>query len=161
MELRIGNGYDIHRLGPGRMLILGGIEIPFKKGLVGHSDADCLCHAIADALLGALALPDIGQFFPDTDPKTAGIDSTQMLRTIYEREILARSFRVINVDGTIIAQEPHLAPHLGAMRRTLGGILGVADDRVGIKATTNEGLGGVGKCKAIACFAVCLLEKFK
>ncbi|MDR0590738.1 MAG: 2-C-methyl-D-erythritol 2,4-cyclodiphosphate synthase [Puniceicoccales bacterium] len=161
MELRIGNGYDIHRLEPGRKLILGGVEIPFKKGLVGHSDADCLCHAITDALLGALALPDIGQFFPDTDPKTAGIDSTQMLRTIYEREILSRFFRVINVDSTIIAQEPHLASHLVGMRCALGGILGVAGDRIGIKATTSEGLGATGKRKAIACFATCLLEKFK
>jgi 2-C-methyl-D-erythritol 2,4-cyclodiphosphate synthase len=160
MELRIGNGYDIHRLGPGRRLVLGGVEIPFGRGLVGHSDADCLCHAIADALLGALALPDIGQFFPDTDPKTAGIDSTQMLRTIYERETLPRSFRVINVDSTLIAQEPHLAPYLEAMRRTLGGIFEVGSDRVGVKATTNEGLGAIGKCKAIACFTVCLLEKF-
>jgi 2-C-methyl-D-erythritol 2,4-cyclodiphosphate synthase len=161
MELRIGNGYDIHRLGPGRKLVLGGVEIPFGRGLEGHSDADCLCHAITDALLGALALPDIGQFFPDTDPKTAGIDSTQILRTIYEREILPRFFRVINVDSTIIAQEPHLAPYLGAMRCKLSGILGVAGDRVGIKATTNEGLGAIGKCQAIACFSTCLLEKFK
>jgi 2-C-methyl-D-erythritol 2,4-cyclodiphosphate synthase len=161
MELRIGNGYDIHCLRLGRKLILGGVEIPFEKGLWGHSDADCLCHAITDALLGALALPNIGQFFPNTDPQLAGMDSMQMLKMIYEREILSRSYRIANVDSTLIAQEPKLAPHLEAMRRALGEILGVNGDRLGIKATTNEGLDSIGRGEAIACHAVCLLEKFK
>jgi 2-C-methyl-D-erythritol 2,4-cyclodiphosphate synthase len=160
MELRIGNGYDIHRLVFGRKLILGGVEIPFERGLLGHSDGDCLCHAMADALLGALALPNIGQFFPNGDPQLRGIDSAQMLKTIYEREILPRSYRIVNTDSTIIAQKPHLATHLGTMRRTLGEVLGLNGDRIGIKATTNEVLDAIGKGEAIACHAVCLLEKF-
>jgi 2-C-methyl-D-erythritol 2,4-cyclodiphosphate synthase len=161
MELRIGNGYDIHRLSFGRKLLLGGIEIPSNKGLLGHSDGDCVCHSIADALLGALALPNIGQFFPNRDPKIKGMDSKQILKTIYEREILSRSYLIINIDTTIIAQEPKLAPHIESMRTTLSGILNVSRDCIGLKATTNEGLDSIGRREAIACHSVCLLKKLK
>jgi 2-C-methyl-D-erythritol 2,4-cyclodiphosphate synthase len=160
MELRIGNGYDIHRLVRGRLLVLGGIKIPFWKGLLGHSDADCLCHSMIDALLGALALPNIGQFFPNTDPKLKGIVSKQILKTIYEEEILSRSYCVINMDSTIIAQEPKITPYIGAMRTELSEILNICSDRIGIKVTTNEGLDAIGHSNAIACYTVCLLEKF-
>ncbi|MDR2200970.1 MAG: 2-C-methyl-D-erythritol 2,4-cyclodiphosphate synthase [Puniceicoccales bacterium] len=158
MELRIGNGYDIHRLDYGRKLILGGIEIPFAKGLVGHSDADCLCHSIGDALLGALALPNIGEIFPPTDPHTEGIRSTEILATIYG-EIYSRSYRIVNVDSTIIAQEPKLTPHIPSMRNLLAEILGINGSALGIKATSNEGLDAIGKLEAIACYSVCLLKK--
>ncbi|MDR0678401.1 MAG: 2-C-methyl-D-erythritol 2,4-cyclodiphosphate synthase [Holosporaceae bacterium] len=147
MKLRIGHGYDIHRLVEGRILILGGIKIPFERGLFGHSDADCLCHAITDALLGALALPDIGQFYPDTDEKTAGIDSTKILQNIYENEILCRGYKIENIDCTIIAQEPQLASYIHLMRSNLAKLLQLSKDQVGIKATTNEGLDAIGKKK--------------
>ncbi|MDR0740732.1 MAG: 2-C-methyl-D-erythritol 2,4-cyclodiphosphate synthase [Puniceicoccales bacterium] len=158
MELRIGHGYDIHRFVKGRKLILGGIEIPFKCGLLGHSDADCLCHAITDALLGALALPNIGQFYPDTDKKTIGITSTEILQNIYKNEILQRNYKIINIDCTIIAQEPKLAPHLNLMCQNLTKLLQLSGGQVGIKATTHEGLDAIGEKKAIACHSVCLLE---
>jgi 2-C-methyl-D-erythritol 2,4-cyclodiphosphate synthase len=159
MELRIGHGYDIHRLVSGRVLILGGVKIPFKYGLLGHSDADCLCHAITDALLGAMALPNIGQFYPDTDKATAGITSTKILQNIYKNEILFRSYKIINIDSTIIAQEPKLAPYLNLMRQNLIKLLQLSEDQIGIKATTNEGLDAIGEQKAIACHVVCLLKK--
>jgi 2-C-methyl-D-erythritol 2,4-cyclodiphosphate synthase len=159
MELRIGHGYDIHRLVMGRRLILGGIEIPFKYGLLGHSDADCLCHAITDALLGALALPNIGQFYPDTDETTAGMASTGILQNIYKNEVLQRNYKIINIDCTIIAQEPKLAPHLNLMRQNLAKLLQLSEKQMGAKATTHEGLDAIGKKKAIACHSVCLLEK--
>ncbi|MDR1435513.1 MAG: 2-C-methyl-D-erythritol 2,4-cyclodiphosphate synthase [Puniceicoccales bacterium] len=161
MELRIGNGYDIHRLIFGRKLFIGGIEIPFEKGLLGHSDGDCVCHSITDALLGALALANIGQFFPNEDPETNGMDSKQILKTIHEREILSRSYSIINIDSTIIAQEPKLAPHIEKMRTTLGEILNISSDCLGIKATTNEGLDSIGQGEAIACYSVCLLKKIE
>ncbi|MDR2812630.1 MAG: 2-C-methyl-D-erythritol 2,4-cyclodiphosphate synthase [Puniceicoccales bacterium] len=159
MELKIGHGYDIHCLVMGRALILGGVQVPFERGLFGHSDADCLCHAITDALLGALALPDIGQFYPDTDKKTTDIASTEILRNIYENEILYHGYKVENVDCTIIAQEPQLAPYIHLMRNNLAKLLRLSKDRIGVKATTNEGLDDIGAKKAIACHAVCLLSK--
>jgi 2-C-methyl-D-erythritol 2,4-cyclodiphosphate synthase len=159
MELRIGHGYDIHRFARGRRLILGGIEIPFAYGLLGHSDADCLCHAITDALLGALALPNIGQFYPDTDEATVGIASTKILQDIYKNEILRCNYKIINIDCTIIAQEPKLAPHLNLMRQNLIKLLQLSEGQVGIKATTHEGLDAIGEKKAIACHSVCLLER--
>ncbi|MDR1906801.1 MAG: 2-C-methyl-D-erythritol 2,4-cyclodiphosphate synthase [Puniceicoccales bacterium] len=159
MELRIGHGYDIHRLVGGRALILGGIEIPFERGLLGHSDADCLCHAITDGLLGALALPNIGQFYPDTDEKTKGIVSTKILQNIYEVKILSQSYVVVNIDCTIIAQEPKLAPYISTMRSNLAQLLQIQGNQIGIKATTNEGLDAIGEKQAIACHSVCLLGK--
>ncbi|MDR2806738.1 MAG: 2-C-methyl-D-erythritol 2,4-cyclodiphosphate synthase [Puniceicoccales bacterium] len=159
MDLRIGHGYDIHRLDFGRKFILGAVEIPFPKGLVGHSDGDCVCHSLTDALLGALALPNIGQFFPDTDPKIKDSDSKQILKIIYEREILSRSYRVLNVDCTIVAQEPKIAPYIEAMRAILSKILNIDGECVGLKATTNEGLDAIGRSEAIACYSVCLLRK--
>jgi 2-C-methyl-D-erythritol 2,4-cyclodiphosphate synthase len=157
MELKIGHGYDIHRLVGGRKLILGGIEIPFDRGLLGHSDADCLCHAITDAMLGALALPNIGQFYLDSDEKTEGIYSTEILKNIYKNEILSRSYKIGNVDCTLIAQVPKLAPHIPSMRQNLNKLLNLNENQIGIKATTNEGLDAIGKETAIACHAVCLL----
>jgi 2-C-methyl-D-erythritol 2,4-cyclodiphosphate synthase len=159
MELRIGNGYDIHRLVAGRPLILGGISIPFTHGLLGHSDADCLCHAITDALLGALALPNIGQFYPDTDPANGGMLSTEILRNIFENYIHSRGYRIVNIDGVIIAEEPKLAPQIQSMRQNLCRIMHISPQQIGLKATTQEGLDSVGQRLAIACYAVCLLEK--
>jgi 2-C-methyl-D-erythritol 2,4-cyclodiphosphate synthase len=159
MELRIGHGYDIHRLVGGRPLILGGVVIPFDRGLLGHSDADCLCHAITDALLGALALPDIGQFYPDTDEKTIAMDSMEILQNIYENEILSRGYKIVNIDCTIIAQEPKLAPHIHSMRSNLIKLLQLQWNQIGIKAKTNEGLDAIGEKKAIGCHGLCLLEK--
>ncbi|MDR1366375.1 MAG: 2-C-methyl-D-erythritol 2,4-cyclodiphosphate synthase [Puniceicoccales bacterium] len=159
MELRIGHGYDIHRLVEGRILILGGVKIPFERGLLGHSDADCLCHAITDALLGALALPNIGQLYPDTDKATMGIASTEILQNIYENKILHCGYGIINIDCTIIAQEPKLAPYIHLMCSNLAKLLRVQATQIGIKATTNESLDAIGKKKAIACHSVCLLKK--
>ncbi|MDR1590745.1 MAG: 2-C-methyl-D-erythritol 2,4-cyclodiphosphate synthase [Puniceicoccales bacterium] len=159
MELKIGHGYDIHRLIKGRALILGGIKIPFKYGLFGHSDADCLCHAITDALLGALALPDIGQSYPNTDERTMNINSTEILQNIYRNEILHRGYKIVNIDSTIIAQEPRLAPYIDQMRQKLTQLLQLSMEQIGIKATTNEGLDAIGEQRGIACHSVCLLNK--
>ncbi|MDR0418534.1 MAG: 2-C-methyl-D-erythritol 2,4-cyclodiphosphate synthase [Puniceicoccales bacterium] len=160
MELRIGHGYDIHRLVEGRILILGGIKIPFERGLLGHSDADCLCHAIADAFLGALALPNIGQLYPDTDEKIMGIASTKILQNIYENKILHCGYKVANIDCTIVAQEPKLSPYIHLMRNNLAKLLRFQATQIGIKATTNENLDAIGEKKAIACHSVCLLKKY-
>ena len=154
--MRIGTGYDIHRLVEDRRLVLGGVEIPYHKGLLGHSDADVLSHAIADAILGAAGLHDIGHFFPDTDPKLEGIDSQIILRKAIA-EVSRLGYKLQNVDSTLIAQEPKIGPHINSMKRVLSNSLGVTEDSIGIKATTNEGVGDIGKGLAIAAQAACLL----
>jgi len=154
--MRIGTGYDIHRLVEDRRLVLGGVEIPYHKGLLGHSDADVLSHAIADAILGAAGLHDIGHFFPDTDPKLEGIDSQIILRKAIA-EVSHLGYKLQNIDSTLIAQEPKIGPHINSMKRVLSNSLGVTEDSIGIKATTNEGIGDIGKGLAIAAQAACLL----
>ena len=154
--MRIGTGYDIHRLVEDRRLVLGGVEIPYHKGLLGHSDADVLSHAIADAILGAAGLHDIGHFFPDTDTKLEGIDSQIILRKAID-EVSHLGYKLQNVDSTLIAQEPKIGPHINSMKRVLSNSLGVTEDSIGIKATTNEGVGDIGKGLAIAAQAACLL----
>ncbi len=154
--MRIGYGYDVHRLVEGRPLILGGIEIPFEKGLLGHSDADVLLHAISDALLGAAALGDIGKHFPDTDPRWEGADSKVLLREV--AILVAREgFKISNVDATVAMQRPKLRPHIDEMRRCIAGILGLYVDEVSVKATTTEQMGFVGTGEGVAAHAVCLL----
>jgi len=154
--MRIGTGYEIHRLVEDRRLVLGGVEIPYHKGLLGHSDADVLSHAIADAILGAAGLHDIGHFFPNTDPKLEGIDSQIILRKAID-EVSHLGYKLQNVDSTLIAQEPKIGPHINSMKRVLSNSLGVTEDSIGIKATTNEGVGDIGKGLAIAAQAACLL----
>ena len=156
--MRIGHGYDVHRLIAGRKLVLGGVEIPYILGLDGHSDADVLLHAIMDALLGAAALGDIGRLFPDTDPAYKGISSVLLLETVAAR-IREADYEVGNVDATVIAQKPKLAPHIPAMREIVAKTLGVDLDQINIKATTEEHLGFSGREEGIAAHAVCLLEK--
>lgn len=155
--MRIGHGYDVHRLTEGRKLILGGVDIPYEKGLLGHSDADVLTHAIMDALLGAAALGDIGKLFPDTDPAYAGADSLVLLERVRER-LSKAGYRVGNIDATILAQRPKLAPHIPQMRANLADRLGIEVDQVSVKATTEEGLGFTGTGEGMAAHAVCLLE---
>jgi 2-C-methyl-D-erythritol 2,4-cyclodiphosphate synthase len=154
--MRIGQGYDVHRLVPERKLILGGVEIPFELGLLGHSDADVLTHAVMDALLGAAGLGDIGQHFPDSDPTYAGADSLRLLGAVMER-LTAAGWQVGNVDATLIAQRPKLAGFLPQMRQNLALVMGVPSDRVNVKATTEEGLGFTGSGQGIAAQAVALL----
>ena len=156
--MRIGHGYDVHRLVPERKLILGGVEVPYEKGLLGHSDADVLTHAVMDALLGAAGLGDIGKHFPDTDPAYAGADSMKLLEHVAGL-LRARGWQVSNVDATILAQRPKLAPYIPAMRRALAGHLGLEEEQVNVKATTEEGLGFTGSGEGMAAHAVCLLEK--
>ena len=155
---RIGFGYDVHRLTEGRALWIGGVNIPFAKGLLGHSDADVLIHAVCDALLGAACLRDIGYHFPDTSPEFKDIDSRVLLARTVEL-ISSKGYRVGNVDATVCAEQPKLNPHIPAMQKVLAGLMGVADDAVSIKATTTEHLGFVGREEGIAAYAVCLLEK--
>lgn len=155
--MRIGHGYDVHKLTEGRKLILGGVDIPYEKGLLGHSDADVLTHAIMDALLGAAALGDIGKLFPDNDPAYAGADSLVLLERVGER-IAQAGYRVGNIDATILAQRPKLAPHIPQMRANLAHWLGLDVDQVSVKATTEEGLGFTGTGEGMAAHAVCLLE---
>ncbi len=155
--MRIGHGYDVHRLVSGRKLILAGIEIPYDKGLDGHSDADVLLHAIMDALLGAAALGDIGMMFPDSDPKYKGADSAELLRLVFMR-ISGAGYRVENLDCTVIAQAPKLAGYISAMRAKTAEILNISADRVNVKATTEEGLGFTGSGEGIAAHAVVLLN---
>ena len=153
---RIGNGYDIHRLVPERALILGGVNIPHTLGLLGHSDADVLTHAVMDALLGALGLGDIGHYFPPDDPQWAGADSVMLLTQV--RQLVAeRGWQVANVDTVVVAERPKLKPHIPAMQARLAEALGVAPAQVGVKATTNERLGPVGREEGIAAHAVALL----
>lgn len=154
--MRIGHGYDVHRLTPGRRLILGGVNIPWQLGLLGHSDADVLTHAVMDALLGAAGLGDIGGAFPDTDPAYAGASSLLLLGRVME-QLEAAGFQVGNVDATILAQRPKLAPYLPQMRDNLAGVLAVPPDRVNVKATTEEGLGFTGAGEGMAAHAVALL----
>jgi 2-C-methyl-D-erythritol 2,4-cyclodiphosphate synthase len=156
--MRIGTGYDVHRLVEGRDLVLGGVRVPFEKGLLGHSDADVLTHALMDALLGAAGLGDIGHQFPDTDPAYAGADSLGLLTQV-QRLIAGAGYRVHNVDAVVIAQRPKLAPYLPEMRGRLAAVLGCAVEAVGLKATTTEGLGFTGRGEGIAAQAVCLLEE--
>ena len=158
MELRIGHGYDIHHLIEGRTLIIGGQRIDYPKGLLGHSDGDVVCHAIIDAILGALALPDIGQAFPDKDPRFLGADSCHLLRTVLE-QIRSQGYQIGNIDTTIVAQSPLLAPYISAMRSHLASICGTEPQNISVKAKTNEGLDSIGRSEAIACYAVCLLIK--
>jgi 2-C-methyl-D-erythritol 2,4-cyclodiphosphate synthase len=156
--LRIGHGYDVHRLVPERKLILGGVEIPWERGLLGHSDADVLTHALMDALLGAAALGDIGKLFPDNDPAYEGISSLVLLDRVMER-LKERGFRLGNADMTILAQRPKLAGYIPAMRTLLARHMDVLEDRVNVKATTEEGLGFTGSGDGIAAHAVVLLEE--
>lgn len=155
--MRIGHGYDVHRLVECRELILGGVQIPYEKGLLGHSDADVLTHAVMDALLGAAGLGDIGRHFPDTDPQYKGISSLKLL-TCVAQKLDEAGYRVGNVDVTVIAQAPKLKNYIPRMRANLAGILGVDADRVNVKATTEEHLGFTGDGSGIACHSVCLLE---
>lgn len=156
--MRIGHGYDVHQLTEDRKLILGGVEVPFERGLFGHSDADVLTHAVMDALLGAAGLGDIGKAFPDTDPAYAGADSLILLDTVMEM-LEKAGFRVGNVDATILAQRPKLAPFIPQMRENLAQRMKVPADRVNVKATTEEKLGFTGSGAGMAAHAVCLLEE--
>ena len=156
-RLRIGNGYDIHRLGPDRPLILGGVHIPHGLGLLGHSDADVLTHAIMDAMLGALSLGDIGLYFPPTDPQWAGSDSLVLLSHVNQM-IWDKGWRISNLDTVIVAERPKLKPHIQDMRQRLAEVLTVQPDQIGVKATTNEKLGPTGREEGIAAYAVALLE---
>ncbi len=155
--MRIGHGYDVHRLAEGRKLILGGVDIPWEKGLLGHSDADVLTHAVMDALLGAAGLGDIGQHFSDTDPAYAGADSLKLLEHVVAL-LRERGFAVGNVDATILAQRPKLAPHIPRMRDNLARVMGIDPGRVNVKATTEEGLGFTGSGEGIAAHGVALIE---
>lgn len=156
--MRIGHGYDVHKLVEGRDLILGGVKIDYEKGLLGHSDADVLLHAVSDALLGAAGLGDIGRHFPDTDPKYKGADSLGLLREVY-RKISEKGYRVGNIDVTMIAQKPKLKDFIPQMQENIAAAVGVTPDRVNVKATTEEKLGFTGSGEGMACHAVCLLEE--
>ncbi|HEX2795680.1 MAG TPA: 2-C-methyl-D-erythritol 2,4-cyclodiphosphate synthase [Immundisolibacter sp.] len=156
--MRIGHGYDLHALAPGRRLVLGGVQIPHSHGPIAHSDGDVLLHALADALLGAAALGDIGQHFPDTDPAYAGADSRALLRRVVAR-VREAGYSVANIDATVLAQRPKLAPHRDAMRANIAADLGLDIGAVSVKATTTEGLGPVGRGEAISAHAVCLLAR--
>lgn len=157
MSMRIGHGYDVHRLAAGRDLILGGVKIPWEKGLIGHSDADVLAHAVADALLGAAALGDIGKLFPDSDPAYEGADSMVLLHRVAEL-LRENGWQLENLDATVLAQAPKLAPHIQSMRENIAAACGVPVSRVSVKATTEEGLGFTGSGEGIAAHAVCLIE---
>ncbi|MDY3225798.1 MAG: 2-C-methyl-D-erythritol 2,4-cyclodiphosphate synthase [Candidatus Faecousia sp.] len=158
--MRIGHGYDVHRLVEGRNLILGGVTIDYEKGLLGHSDADVMLHAVSDALLGAAGLGDIGRHFPDTDPKYEGADSLLLLREVY-RKISEKGFRVGNIDVTMIAQKPKLKDYIPQMQENIAAAVEVPPDRVNVKATTEEKLGFTGRGEGMACHAVCLLEEIE
>lgn len=155
--MRVGHGYDVHKLLTGRKLILGGVEIPWEKGLDGHSDADVLTHAIMDALLGAAALGDIGQHFPDNDDAFLGISSLKLLKTVCER-IAAQGYRISNLDATIIAQKPKLMAYLPEMKKNLAACMGIAEGQINLKATTEERLGFTGRGEGISAHCVCLIE---
>lgn len=160
MNFRIGQGYDVHRLAEGRPLILGGVDIPHDRGLLGHSDADVLTHAVMDALLGAAALGDIGGHFPDSDETYRGADSLALLRRVCEL-LREAGYAVVNTDATVIAQAPKLAPHIPHMRRNLAQAMGIAPENVSVKATTEEYLGFTGAGEGMAAQAVALLEKIR
>ena len=156
--MRIGHGYDVHKLVPDRDLILGGVKIDYELGLLGHSDADVLLHAVSDALLGAAGLGDIGRHFPDTDPQYKGADSLKLLENVVEK-VKAAGYRVSNIDVTMIAQKPKLKDHIPQMVINIAGAVGVAPSRVNVKATTEEKLGFTGEGLGMSCHAVCLLEE--
>ncbi|MCI8361329.1 MAG: 2-C-methyl-D-erythritol 2,4-cyclodiphosphate synthase [Clostridiales bacterium] len=156
--MRIGHGYDVHRLTAGRKLILGGVEIPYEKGLLGHSDADVLLHAVCDALLGGAALGDIGLHFPDSDPAYKGADSRNLLRAV-RAKLTEKGFRIENIDATILAQAPRLRPYIPEMTRNIAADCGLPPEAVNVKATTEEGLGFTGTGEGMAAHAVCLLER--
>jgi 2-C-methyl-D-erythritol 2,4-cyclodiphosphate synthase len=156
-EFRVGHGFDVHRFRRGRKLILGGVEIPYRMGLAGHSDADVVCHAVINALLGAMSEGDIGMHFPDTDPRYKGIASTKMLEKVLH-VMRQRRFRLVNVDVTLVAQQPKLAPYYTAMRKNMARQFRVAENKVSIKATTTEKLGWAGQGKGMAATAVVLLR---
>ncbi len=160
MAFRIGNGYDIHQLGPDRDLILGGVKIEHELGLVGHSDADVLTHAIMDAMLGALSLGDIGLYFPPTDPQWKGADSLKLLEQVHAL-LTDRGWKIGNIDSVVIAERPKLKPHIAAMKQRLAAVLKLEPDQIGIKATTNEQLDAVGQELGIAAYAVILLERLR
>ncbi|HVP06858.1 MAG TPA: 2-C-methyl-D-erythritol 2,4-cyclodiphosphate synthase [Candidatus Acidoferrum sp.] len=156
-NIRVGHGFDVHQLVAGRPLILGGVRIPFEKGLQGHSDADVLLHAICDALLGAAGLPDIGRHFPPSDPKWKDADSGELLVKVKSLVEAAGCEEIVNIDAIIMAEEPKIGPHVETMRARIGQLLGVSKDRIGLKATTCERLGFVGREEGIAASAVCLI----
>lgn len=156
--MRIGHGYDVHRLVSDRRLILGGVELEYERGLLGHSDADVLVHAVMDALLGAAALGDIGKLFPDSDPAYSGADSLELAKKVAAL-LKEHGWCVVNIDSTVLAQRPKLAPHISAMRKNIARALGISADAVSVKATTEEGLGFTGSGEGIAAHAVCLIER--
>jgi 2-C-methyl-D-erythritol 2,4-cyclodiphosphate synthase len=160
LAIRAGLGYDLHRLTAGRKLVLGGIEIPFSKGCLGHSDGDVLIHALIDAILGALGEGDIGQMFPDTDARYKDIRSIELLHAVMAK-VKKKKLRIIHADLVVVAEEPKLGPWFPAMKKILGPALGLRDDRLGLKAKTNEGLGLIGRGRAIACWAVVLAAAAK
>ena len=156
--MRIGHGYDVHRLVEGRDLIIGGVKIEYELGLLGHSDADVLLHAVSDALLGAAGLGDIGKHFPDTDPTYKGADSLELLKIVAER-VREAGYRVSNIDVTMIAQKPRLRPHIPQMEQNIASAVGIDMSRINVKATTEERLGFTGNMEGMSCHAVCLLEE--
>ena len=160
MDIRIGHGYDVHRFTEGRKLILGGVEVPYQLGLDGHSDADVLLHAVMDALLGAVAAGDIGNHFPDTDDRYLGADSTVLLAAVGEI-LKGRGYAPGNIDVTVICQRPKLKEHIPAMRQRIAGVLGISEDQISVKATTEEGLGFTGRQEGIAAHAVCTVIKIR
>jgi len=155
--MRIGHGYDVHKLVQGRKCIIGGVDIPNDKGLLGHSDADVLLHAVSDAILGACAMGDIGHLFPDTDERWEGADSLELLKAVVET-VNAKGYNVINIDSTILAQSPKMAPHILKMRENIASACNIDVNSVSVKATTEEGLGFTGRSEGIAAHAVCLVE---
>lgn len=156
--MRIGHGYDVHKLVEGRKCIIGGVDIPSPVGLLGHSDADVLLHAISDAILGAAAMGDIGKLFPDTDDKWKGADSLKLLEEV-ARQVNEKGYRIVNIDSTILAQAPKMAPHIIEMRENIAKACNISVDDVSVKATTEEGLGFIGAKEGIAAHSVCLIEK--
>ncbi len=160
MDIRIGHGYDVHRFTEGRKLILGGVEVPYQLGLDGHSDADVLLHAVMDALLGAVAAGDIGKHFPDTDDRYLGADSTVLLAAVGEI-LKERGYAPGNIDATVICQRPKLKEHIPDMRQRIAGVLGISEDQISVKATTEEGLGFTGRQEGIAAHAVCTVIKIR
>lgn len=156
--MRIGHGYDVHKFAENRKLILGGVDVPFERGLLGHSDADVLVHAIMDALLGAAALGDIGGLFPDTDEKYSGADSILLLKEVC-RILAENSYKIGNIDSTVIAQNPKLKPYIDEMRKNIANACNIEIDRVNVKATTEEKLGFTGRLEGISAHAVCIIEK--
>jgi 2-C-methyl-D-erythritol 2,4-cyclodiphosphate synthase len=155
--MRVGLGYDVHRLAAGRALILGGVEIPFEKGLLGHSDADVICHAVGDALLGAAALGDLGKHFPDADPRWKDVSSLELLERIADL-VEEKGFGIVNIDATLVAERPRIGPHVPAMREKIAAAVRISPQGVSVKATTTEGLGFTGGGEGMAAYAVALVE---